>query len=364
MLKAVSFFSGAGGLDMGLHAAGFDIRLCVEIEKKYCETLLLNHPKWNVKNDDIMNYDKVRIYKESGLSLKQDIDLIFGGSPCQSFSTAGKRQAFGDVRGQAMVKFAEIIQDVKPKAFLLENVKGLLSAALKHRKLDQRGLEFKPLSEEEKPGSALAYIMGYFKEYNVNMKIINAADYGVSQKRERVIFVGIRKDLDKIFEFPETTHNSNGSDGKSKWISFQEISNKFQSKIKEHHYVTYSPERLKYMKMIPKGGGNWRDLPSDITKIAMGGAYNSSGGKVGFFRRIKLNEPAPTLLTSPHQKSTNLGHPLEDRPLSIEEYLIIQGFPINYKFSGTINDQYTQIGNAVPVKLAYNLGKAIFEILE
>ncbi|MBU3171134.1 DNA cytosine methyltransferase [Clostridium estertheticum] len=363
-LKAVSFFTGAGGLDMGMHRAGFDIRLCVEIEKKYCDTLKLNYLNWNVKNDNIMNYDKNRIYEEAGLSLDEQIDLMFGGSPCQSFSTAGKRQAFGDVRGQAMIKYIELIQEVKPKAFLLENVKGLLSAALKHRKLEHRGNEFEPLEDEEKPGSVLAYIMSYFDDYNVNMKVINAADYGVSQKRERVIFVGIRKDLNKNFEFPEPTHNSDGCEGKSKWISFEEISNKLQNKIKEQHYVTYSAERLKYMKMIPKGGGNWRDLPIDIAEMAMGGAFKSGGGKVGFFRRVKLNKPAPTLLTSPAQKATNLGHPLEDRPLSIEEYLIIQGFPIDYKIAGSITDQYTQIGNAVPVELAYKLGKAILETLK
>lgn len=363
-LKAISFFSGAGGLDMGMHEAGFDIRLCLEIEKKYCDTLKTNHPDLNVKNGDIMEYSKERIYKEAELDIKEEIDLMIGGSPCQSFSTAGKRQAFEDVRGKAMLKYAELIQEVKPRAFLLENVKGLLSAALKHRKLEERGSEFEPLSDEEKPGSALAYILKYFKDYNVELQTINAADFGVAQKRERVIFVGIRKDLKKSFKFPYATHNSSGTNNKNKWVSVEEILDDLDNKIKEHHYVTYSQERLKYMKMIPKGGGNWRDLPTEVVKDAMGGAYNSGGGKVGFFRRVKLKEPAPTLLTSPHQKSTNLGHPLEDRPLSIEEYLAIQGFPLDYKVSGSINDQYTQIGNAVPVKLAYVIGKAIYDLLK
>lgn len=118
------------------------------------------------------------------------------------------------------------------------------------------------------------------------------------------------------------------------------------------------------MKLVPKGGGNWRDLPEDLVEEAMGGAYKSGGGKVGYFRRLKLNQPSPTILTSPAQNSTNLGHPIEDRPLSIEEYKAIQGFPIDYKLEGTLNNQYTQIGNAVPVKMGYILGIAILDLLK
>ena len=116
--------------------------------------------------------------------------------------------------------------------------------------------------------------------------------------------------------------------------------------------------------MIPKGGGNWRNLPEEIVEKAMGGAYTSGGGKVGFFRRIKIDEPSPTLLTSPVQKSTNIGHPFEDRPLSIQEYLAIQEFPLDYKIAGRINNKYTQIGNAVPVKLAHIIGSAIYDFLK
>ncbi|KRU25940.1 DNA (cytosine-5-)-methyltransferase [Clostridium sporogenes] len=363
MKNAISFFTGAGGLDIGIHDAGFNVRLCVEIEKRYCETIKLNYPDWNIKNGDIMEYHKERIYKEGLLNSNEEISLIFGGSPCQSFSTAGRRRAFEDPRGKAMLKFADIIREIKPKAFLLENVKGLLSAALKHRPLNERGEGFPPLDENEKPGSALKFLLSKFQEYNVTIETINAADYGIAQKRERVFIVGIRKDLNKKFEFPEKTHNKNGTLGKQKWIELKKVLSEISSEVKSHEYVNYSEERLKYMKLIPKGGGNWRDLPKDIVEVAMGGAYKSGGGKVGFFRRVKDYEPAPTLLTSPIQKSTNLGHPFEDRPLSIEEYLVIQGFPINYKVFGTINDKYTQIGNAVPVKLAEIIGKAIFNVI-
>lgn len=365
-LTGISFFTGAGGLDMGFIEAGFDIKLCVEIEEKYCSTLKTNHPDWNVKQGNIMEYNQERVLKEAGLSKQDSIDVVIGGSPCQSFSTAGNRQAFGDPRGKAMLKYVELVQELQPKVFLLENVRGLLSASLKHRPLKERSSDFPPLTDDEKPGSALKYLLKKFKDYHIKIYLINAADYGVAQKRERVFIIGVRSDLENTFDLPEPTHNVDGSQGKEKWISLSSVLEELELelKAKKHDYVEYSPERLKYMKMVPSGGGNWRDLPDNIVKEAMGGAYYSGGGKVGFYRRLKIDEPAPTLLTSPMQKSTNLGHPFEDRPLSIQEYLKIQGFPLDYKLSGTLNDQYTQIGNAVPVKLAYVIGNAIYEYLK
>lgn len=356
---AISFFAGAGGLDIGIHKAGFDVKLSVELEEKYCKTLKLNNPTFNVINENIMNYSKDRIYKDANLKADKEIDLIFGGSPCQSFSTAGKRKAFSDERGKAMLKFIELIEETKPKAFLLENVKGLLSAPLKHRPLNERGAGFPPLNKEEQKGSALMYLLSQVNDYNVVYKVVNSAEYGVPQKRERVIFVGIRKDLNKYYEFPKITHG--GKTGKA-FNTVGEVIKKLEET--NQTYVKYSKERLKYMKLIPKGGGNWRDLDEAIAEKAMGGAFKSGGGKTGYFRRVKANEPSPTLLTSPIQKSTNLGHPYEDRPLSIEEYLEIQGFPNGYKINGTINDQYTQIGNAVPVKVAEVIGCKLIDILE
>ena len=356
---AISFFAGAGGLDIGIHEAGFDVKLSVELEPKYCVTLKQNNPTFNVVNGDIMEYSKEKIYHDANLKHDEEVDLIFGGSPCQSFSTAGKRKAFSDERGMAMLKFIELIEEVKPKAFLLENVKGLLSAPLKHRPLNERGKEFPPLEQEEQNGSALEYLLNQVKDYDVKYKVVNSAEYGVPQKRERVIFVGIRKDLNKVYTFPEITHGKDtGNPFNTVGDVIKELGNI------EHNYVKYSEERLRYMKLIPLGGGNWRDLDESIVEKAMGGAYKSGGGKTGYFRRIKANEPSPTLLTSPIQKSTNIGHPYEDRPLSIEEYIAIQGFPKGYKINGTINDQYTQIGNAVPVKVAKILGSKLIEVLE
>jgi DNA (cytosine-5)-methyltransferase 1 len=360
-MYGISFFTGAGGLDIGLKQAGFDIKLAVEIENIYCETMAINHNSLNIKQGDIMDYTSEKVYEDANLPLGTEIGLIAGGSPCQSFSTAGKRQAFSDPRGQAMIKFAELVTEIRPRAFILENVRGLLSAALKHRPLDQRGDDSPELEPEERPGSAVAYLLERFLDYDIEYKLLNAADYGVPQKRERVIFVGIRKDLKRKFVFPEPTHNEDGSNGKAKWVPISEVFKGLQGVV--HTHVNYSEERLKYMKMIPPGGGNWRDLPSDVVAKAMGGAYTSGGGKVGYFRRIHFDKPSPTVLTSPIQKSTNLGHPFEDRPLSIEEYLAIQEFPKGYQLAGTLNQKYTQVGNAVPVRLAKVLGDAILNTI-
>jgi DNA (cytosine-5)-methyltransferase 1 len=364
--KAISLFAGAGGLDIGMKRAGFDIKLAIEIENIYCETLKSNFPDINVMQGDVMEYNRERVYQEAGLNDDEELDLIIGGSPCQSFSTAGKRQAFEDPRGQAMLKFAELVSTIQPRMFILENVRGLLSSALKHRPLDQRGEGFPQLTEEEKQGSALKYLLQHFKGYRVqDPKLLNAADYGVAQKRERVFIIGVREDLEVSYVFPETTHNKDGMDGKESWVTLKEILSTLN--VSEYRYMNYSKERLKWMKLIPQGGGNWRDLRQygeDVVKEAMGGAYESGGGKVGFYRRVDISKPAPTLLTSPAQKSTNLGHPFDDRPLSIEEYLAIQEFPEGYIVAGTLHQQYTQIGNAVPIRLAHVLGKSIHNLLE
>jgi len=324
----------------------------------------LNYPSLNVQEGDIMDYTKERVFREANLSEDDEVNLVVGGSPCQSFSTAGKRQAFSDPRGQAMLKFADLVTDIQPDAFLLENVRGLLSASLKHRPLNHRGSEYPDLTEEEIPGSALKHLLSHFPDYEVSTALLNAADYGVPQKRERVFIIGVRKDLNKTFNFPEATHNKWGTDGKVLWRTVNDAFKKLQNT--KHDYVNYSEERLKYMQMIPKGGGNWRDLRAygeETVQKAMGGAYKSGGGKVGYFRRIYANRPAPTLLTSPIQKSANLGHPFENRPLSIQEYLAIQEFPNSYQIAGGLNDQYIQVGNAVPIRLAKVLGKSILTVI-
>ena len=127
--------------------------------------------------------------------------------------------------------------------------------------------------------------------------------------------------------------------------------------------AAFSKDRLAYLRLVPEGG-NWRDLPEDIRKEAMGGAYGSGGGKVGFYRRLSYSQPSPTLVTSPVQKATMMCHPTQDRPLSIREYARIQQFPDDWQFMGTSVAKYRQIGNAVPVGLALALGNAVLSVAD
>lgn len=358
--KALSFFTGGMGLDLGIEKAGFDIKAFLELDKKACQTIKLNRPETPLLEKDICSISSQEILDIIKLK-KEEIDLIFGGPPCQSFSTAGKRQAFNDSKGNAFLHFMRIIEEIEPKYFILENVKGILSASLKHRPLNERGDDFPKLSEEEKPGSILKYILEKFEKmgYAVSYTILNSANYGVPQKRERVIFIGSR-DGNKI-PMPEPTHYEKTDEKDKKWVTFQNVHDELLGI--EHTHVKYTDEKLKYMKLIPKGGGHWKHLPEHLQKEALGGAFTSTGGRVGFYRRIDSNRPSPTLLTSPNQKSTNLGHPYEDRPLSIQEYQKIQQFPDDWRFSGTITDIYRQIGNAVPVGLAYAIGETLMKYI-
>lgn len=385
-MNIISFFSGAGGLDLGFEKAGFNIKMAVEIDSVMCETLNLNKQKNNntkIIQRDILQTTTTEILAEANLKAGE-VTGIIGGSPCQSFSTAGNRSAFSDVRGQAMIKYIDLINEIRPQFFVLENVKGLLSTPLEHlstkekKELEAKGI---PLKDSQKKGSAFEFILNRIRGYDIQYKLLNSADYGVPQKRERVFLIGFLKDSDKDYnyKYPLPTHAKDGlqedevnlfnfEDDKhflKKWVSFQDVT----SHLKEEHmhFQNYSPKRLEFMKLIPQGGGNWKDLKvygEDLVKKAMQGAYSSGGGKVGFYRRIKAHEPTPTLLTSPSQNSTNLGHPYKDRPLSIEEYLIIQQFPPNYKLAGKLSEQYKQIGNAVPVGLAYAVAQSIKKTLK
>ena len=341
-LSFISLFSGAMGLDLGIEKAGFIPKLAVDIDKYCCDTIKINKPNLPVIQADIHKLSAEDILSASGFK-KGELCLLAGGSPCQSFSTAGKRRTLNDERGQLILKFIDLVEQIQPQYFILENVRGILSATA----INDNNEEYKVLD----------LILKRFDEigYNVNYSLFNSADYGVPQTRERIFFLGSRDGT--LIELPEPTHSKANVDNKQPWINFNKVIENLKDTT--HTYIDYGEKRLKYMKMIPSGGGNWRDLPDNTAKEAMGKAYYSGGGKVGFFRRIDINKPSPTLLTSPVHKSTNLGHPLEDRPLSIEEYKAIQQFPLDWKISGTINQQYKQIGNAVPVGLGYAVASSV-----
>nr|MCR5487406.1 DNA cytosine methyltransferase [Lachnospiraceae bacterium] len=197
--------------------------------------------------------------------------------------------------------------------------------------------------------------LGYKTVYG----ILDAVNYGVPQFRERFVLIGSR-DHEDIF-LPVPTHFQMHQNEKYRWRTVGEVIKDLEDEVGE--CGTLTPERKKYLKMVPEGG-NWKDLPKDVVEKAMGGAYTSGGGKVGFYRRLSYTQPAPTITTAPAQKATMLCHPVKDRPLSIHEYARLQQFPENWVFVGTTAAKYKQIGNAVPVGLAKAIGQAVISVAE
>jgi len=349
--KTLSFFSGAMGLDTGLEDEGFEILLASEIDKACRKTIIRNKPNIGLIGD-ISKYTPEEIKSFSGLEPDEEIDLIVGGPPCQAFSTAGKRKGFEDKRGNVFLTYIDLITTLRPKYAVIENVRGLLSAALKHRPHAERGEGFPPLTEDELPGGALKHIIRVLEEngYGISFNLYNAANFGTPQKRERVVIVCSRDGQKAPYLTP--THSEKGDYNLPMWKTLREALDKIDSK--EQHFITFPEKRLKYYRKL-KSGQNWRNLPEDLQREAMGASFYSGGGKTGFYRRLDWNAPSPTLVTHPAMPATDLAHPEEDRPLSVEEYKCIQEFPDRWYISGSLKEKYKQIGNAVP----YSLGKAI-----
>ncbi len=354
---ALSFFSGAMGLDLGIEKAGFDIRLTCEIDKYSRQTITLNRPNTALIGD-ITAYTPDDILRFAGLSHDDDIDLIFGGPPCQAFSTAGRRSGLNDNRGNVFLSYLDIALTLQPKYFIIENVRGLLSTPMNHRPHHLRGLGFPDLTLDELPGGALNFILSFIQQagYAYTFNLYNAANFGSPQVRERVVIVCSRDG--KKAPYLPPTHSENGEYGLHPWRTFREAT----SDIREHHHINFPEKRLVYYRML-KEGQNWRSLPDALQKEALGNAYFAGGGKTGFLRRLSWDKPSPTLVTHPAMPATDLAHPEEDRPLSIEEYKRLQEFPDNWQVAGPLIEQYRQIGNAVPVSLGTAIGKFILQLL-
>src|SRR5258706_12123722 len=188
--SALSFFSGAMGLDLGLERAGISTVLASEIDEAARKTISANRPLIELIGD-LRDYTPQDIRKLAKLPLRREIDLIFGGPPCQAFSTAGKRQAFEDKRGNVFLKFIELILDLQPRYAVIENVRGLLSAPLAHRPHSHRGHTFPPLTSTEEPGGALFFILEMLRAggYEVSFNLYNSANFGAPQIRERVVIL-------------------------------------------------------------------------------------------------------------------------------------------------------------------------------
>jgi DNA (cytosine-5)-methyltransferase 1 len=354
-MKALSFFSGCMGLDLGLEKEGIAVLLACEIDPAARQTIATNRPDMALLAD-IRNYSAAEIRTAAGLTPTEPIDVIVGGPPCQAFSSAGKRQGFSDDRGNVFLTFIDRIIDLQPRFAVIENVRGLLSAPLQHRPHEMRGPQFPPLAQDEQRGGALCFVIQRLKQagYSVSFNLYNAANFGSPQQRERVVLICSCDGVKLPYLVP--THAPQGLYDLPPWRSLREALNGLPAD--HHHFVKFPEKRLRYYRML-KPGQNWRDLPAIVQPEAMGASYHAGGGKTGFYRRLAWDKPSPTLVTHPAMPATDLAHPELDRPLSIEEYKRIQEFPDDWVIEGKLIDQYRQVGNAVPC----SLGRAIARLL-
>lgn len=350
----ISLFSGAMGLDIGLGQAGLNVRIGQDFNPACVSTMKKNGH--DVIEGDIRDIQPSVFLDATHLSPGEPF-LVCGGPPCQPFSTAGKRLGINDPRGSLFMDFIRMIDHIRPRFFIMENVKGIMSASLRS---DTRTVATEPSPSQEQQQHAatvLDVILSEFEKlgYKTVHGVLNAVNYGVPQFRERFILIGSR-DNEEVF-LPLPTHFQMHQDADYRWRTLQDCIKDLEYDCGD--YTPFSKTRLDYLRMVPEGG-NWRDLPPESIKQAMGGAVN--GGNTGFYRRLSFSQPSPTLVTSPTQKATMMCHPTQDRPLSIREYARIQQFPDDWEFTGTTAAKYKQIGNAVPVGLANALGKSIIAV--
>lgn len=353
--KVVSIFSGAMGLDLGLEKAGLDVAVSVEMDRLACETIRAN-TDIPVIEGDINKVRTTEILGRAGIS-SGEVFAVVGGPPCQAFSTAGKRLSLQDFRGNAIIRYMEIIKEISPKYFILENVRGLLSTPMN---IVPEEFEDEYSHIVALPGSMIYFLWNEFKKigYSLSFTLFNSANYGVPQSRERVIIFGSKKGR---IPLPSPTHSKTGVETGKKWATVKEA---FEGLKEEEQQYLEIPQRIKKYLVHLNEGQNWRDLPADLQREAMGKSYELVGGKTGFFRRLSYAEPSPTLLTSPIMNATLLAHPTQMRSLSVQEYARIQQFPDSWKFQGKLSDIFKQIGNAVPIGVGHMAGKTLIDFHE
>ena len=363
-----SFFTGAMGLDLGLEEAGLHPTLANEINPAFCRSIRANRPFLDLIEGDMREL--------SGTSLRArrqfegDVYLMAGGPPCQPFSSGGKRAALNDPRGNLIYEYLRLVHEVRPRYFALENVANLTTAALKHRRIQDRpgkrwslksyetqrlpGFdgESLPLDAEEMAGSALRQLLADLRPlgYQITFAVVDAADYGAPQKRLRFIMMGARDYPPP--SIPEASHGT----GRAPHVTVGEAIRHLVSAPGAHS--EYTAPVAKMFRLVPPGG-TWRDLPKEMHQEALGGAYESGGGKTGFYRRLSWETPAPTITGRANRKGSAMCHPEATRPLSVLECAALQGFPPEWRFEGAMNTQYMQVGNAVPVALGRAIGSAV-----
>lgn len=380
MKKFISLFSGAGGLDLGFLKDGWTPLLFTDNWEPAVSTLIKNHPKVPVINEDI------RKISDDFFSKYKDIDIIIGGPPCQTFSRLNQNQLFEDgketevnlkdPRRSLFMEFIRAVSIIQPKAVLIENVADLATRKLGGNNKDKNVLiKHIIIQEMEKIG------------YHVGCFVINSKDYNVPQKRKRIFFIGLRKDLNIIPTQPKLI--------KLKTSVINEL-NKIKNDDPNQKKKNHSNEWINRAKLIPKGG-YYNDLPihlKKLTQVSLDDATNNNGTiKKGFCARIEntgefyldsiysfpygtnfiLYKIMPRMGTYfrrirddvSHTITRNpLIHPNKNREMTVREKACIQTFPTNYEFCGSISDQHILVGNAVPVNLGFEFAKYISEILK
>lgn len=301
----VSLFSGAGGLDLGFKQAGFEILWANDFDADAVATYKANIGDEcvlgdikNIKSDDIPN-----------------ADVMIGGFPCQGFSMANTKRNALDERNTLYLEYVRILKDKKPKMFIAENVKGILSL---------------------EKGEVLKAILKDFENvgYKVKYQLLNSADYGVPQTRMRVIIVGIREDLDIDFEFPKPTHAKNGAKGLLPWVSVKQALGHLPDPDSENAHTVPNNEYSQY-RVTTKNFTGHRETNPDAPSPTILARGNGGGGVVAI----------------PHFNGK--------RRMTVRESATVQSFPVDFEFKGTRGSGYRQVGNAVPVKLAKKIAEQL-----
>ena len=356
MHNGLSLFSGGGGLDVGVKDAGLSVNLAIEIDHDSCETLKLNFPDLAVKEMSVADAKAEEIlpyYENNG------VDFIIGGPPCQSFSVFGNRLGIEDARGQLVFEYLRHVDELQPKVFLLENVRGMLSMSLVPKGKDHKGNP-----EFCESGSLLKEMVRQYNAigYHVDLFVVNSVNYGAAQIRERVLLIGNR--MQRRAKFPEPKFSNRPADNLPPFTTLGDIIGPSSNFLDpDPSVMNFSPRKLKYLSMVPEGG-NWRSLPVEVQKESMGKSWYLKGGRSAYWRKLSFDFPSPTVVTMPNHAGTSMCHPTELRAISVGEASRIQGFPADWKFAGKTNSKFKQVGNAVPVILSQVAGEVLKSFLD
>lgn len=351
--RVVSLFSGAGGLDLGLEKSGWRVLAQLECHLDAAATLVrqakdAEHPA-EVIARRIEDVDPRDLRDHLELA-EGELELLAGGPPCQPFTTSGLRKALSDARASSLFpRYLEYVDAFSPRSILIENVDGLLSNALQHRPLSERGKAHAALAADERKGSFLHWLLCELTDrgYTTTWGVAEAADYGVPQYRQRAILMGVKGE--EPCPLPSPTF------GGAELPPYRTLRDALADIDELGAIQPLSKRKTEVFERIPPGG-NWRNLSEEMQRETMGAAFLAEGGKSGWWRRLGWDSPTPTILGMPDHSSTALIHPDVVRCLSVNECAAAQSFPPGIVFEGGARSQYQQIGNAVPPLLGKALG--------